>query len=171
MTYLYIKIHNKTGLKYFGQTKHDPYRYSGSGKYWKLHLKKHGNDVTTYILSYDGDVTEAALKFSKENNIVESKEWANLREEDGVWGSPIGANAGKNNGMFGKPGPNLGKRMVGVGESNKKRCKPVTAFGILYKDTTTARIACQENGISQNLFWKKLRDENDTEIIPTQPRQ
>ena len=49
--YLYVKTHNVTGLKYLGQTSsNDPYKYQGSGKYWRLHLKKHGNNVTTEIL-------------------------------------------------------------------------------------------------------------------------
>lgn len=50
MIYLYIKTHNKTGLKYLGQTKNDPYDYYGSGKYWKLHLQKHGKDISTQVL-------------------------------------------------------------------------------------------------------------------------
>jgi len=46
-TYLYIKKHNVTGLKYFGKTVRDPLKYKGSGQYWLTHLKQHGNDVTT----------------------------------------------------------------------------------------------------------------------------
>ena len=43
MFYLYIKTHSKTGLKYLGYTqKKDPFSYTGSGTYWKRHLKKHG---------------------------------------------------------------------------------------------------------------------------------
>jgi hypothetical protein len=82
--YLYIKTHNKTGLKYFGKTVLDPYSYYGSGKYWKNHLKKYGYDITTEIYGYYTDKNkciEDAIKFSKENNIVESKEWANLMIE------------------------------------------------------------------------------------------
>lgn len=41
---LYIKIHNVTGLKYFGKTtKNNPEKYTGSGKHWKRHIK---NTVT-----------------------------------------------------------------------------------------------------------------------------
>ena len=41
--YLYLKTHNKTGLKYLGQTSNpDPHRYAGSGTYWKRHLGVHG---------------------------------------------------------------------------------------------------------------------------------
>ena len=71
-TYLYIKTHNITGLKYFGKTTNDPITYRGSGKYWQAHLKKHGNDVTTEVLGYYTDKEECskiALEFSINNNI------------------------------------------------------------------------------------------------------
>jgi hypothetical protein len=94
MIYLYVKTHNQTSLKYFGKTtKKDPYKYKGSGKYWTKHLKVHGNDVRTEIVGvFDSklECTEFAIKFSKEHNIVESNEWANLRMENGVDGAPIG---------------------------------------------------------------------------------
>jgi hypothetical protein len=50
MIYLYVKTHNKTGLKYLGKTKKDPFKYTGSGIYWKKHLLIHGNDVSTQVL-------------------------------------------------------------------------------------------------------------------------
>ena len=86
-TYLYVKTHNVTGLKYFGKTvKADPFKYKGSGEHWVNHIKKHGYDVTTEIVGYYTDKDEcvnAAIEFSKINNIVESKDWANLIVEDG----------------------------------------------------------------------------------------
>ena len=90
--YLYIKTHQTTGLKYFGKTTNkNPHKYRGSGKYWKRHLKKYGNLVDTEILGYytEDEVEPIALKFSKDNNIVESKEWANLIEENGLNGGDI----------------------------------------------------------------------------------
>ncbi len=89
---LYIAEHNMTGKKYFGRTevyfteKDLQKYYHGSGKYWKNHLKKHGNNVTMIIygiFSLD-EVEEIALKFSHDNNIVESDDWANLITEIGV---------------------------------------------------------------------------------------
>ena len=65
--YLYIKTHNKTGLKYFGKTIFDPYSYNGSGKYWRRHLKKYGCDITTKIYGCYNDKNkcmEDAIKFS-----------------------------------------------------------------------------------------------------------
>ena len=90
-TWLYIKQHNGTGLKYFGKTiRKDPIRYKGSGTYWNRHLKKHGANISTTWLQLFTDIeslTEFALKFSMENNIVESTEWANLEFENGLSGS------------------------------------------------------------------------------------
>ena len=87
MIALYIKTHNKTGLKYFGKvTGRSPYGYTGSGKYWLRHLKKHGNDVSTQVVFESSDIGEIekyALSFSKANNIVESDGWANLKYENG----------------------------------------------------------------------------------------
>lgn len=84
-TYLYVKTHNKTGLKYFGKTTaSDPFAYRGSGTYWKRHIKQHGYDVTTTIIGYFDNEQEClatALAFSAHNNIVASDEWANFRVE------------------------------------------------------------------------------------------
>ena len=91
-TWLYCKVHNQTGLKYFGKTISDPYQYSGSGVYWSRHLAKHGNDVSTVWahLYTDPDVLkEEALYFSKIFNIVDSNEWANLTEENGFTGGKL----------------------------------------------------------------------------------
>lgn len=98
-TWLYIKQHNTTGLKYFGKTvKKDPIKYLGSGTYWKNHLNHHGLDISTLWckLFLDKDsLVEYATKFSIENNIVDAvddngrKIWANLEIEDGLSGSGL----------------------------------------------------------------------------------
>jgi hypothetical protein len=91
-TYLYIKKHSITGLKYFGKTtESDPYKYLGSGTYWKKHYKKHGKEFIETIWVSDPFtdkelLIEFALKFSEENNIVKSKDWANLIPENGLQG-------------------------------------------------------------------------------------
>lgn len=92
---LYIKTHKKTGLKYFGKVTGwtDPHTYHGSGKYWRKHLRKHGYDVDTKIVGEFDDIkkcSEFAIRFSTENNIVESEEWANLQIENGIDGAPVG---------------------------------------------------------------------------------
>lgn len=89
--YLYLKTHNKTGLKYLGKTISDPYEYTGSGKYWKRHLEIHGCDITTTILrecSTKEEVKVWGEYFSTLWNIVESNEWANLKPESGDGGDP-----------------------------------------------------------------------------------
>jgi hypothetical protein len=48
--YLYVKTHNKTGLKYLGKTSKNPHTYLGSGVDWKVHLKEYGLDHTTEII-------------------------------------------------------------------------------------------------------------------------
>jgi hypothetical protein len=95
MITLYIKTHLVTGLKYFGKTeKRDIYRYKGSGKRWLRHLAVHGNHVHTEIAAQFEDIdkaTEFGIKFSMENNIVESPEWANLIVECGIGGANFGS--------------------------------------------------------------------------------
>lgn len=83
--YLYIKEHQQTGLKYFGKTVQDPFKYQGSGTYWKNHLKVHGDYVSTQVIFSSNDKEECkkfAIKFSLENDIVNSEEWANLKIEE-----------------------------------------------------------------------------------------
>ncbi len=94
-TYLYIKTQTSTGLKYFGKTISDPIKYSGSGTVWLRYLKKHGYEHTTTLLN-DGNpytdaklLTEAASKFSEDNDIVKSAEWANLMPETGFTGGKM----------------------------------------------------------------------------------
>ena len=92
-TYLYIKQHNITGLKYFGKTvKTNVLNYKGSGKLWSRHLKKHGNNISTiwYQLFEDKEELIAyAIKFSIEHDIVNSNDWANLKIEDGLCGGGV----------------------------------------------------------------------------------
>lgn len=92
-TYLMIKTHKVTGLKYFCKTtKKDPYKYKGSGNYWLNHLKIHGRDVDTEIIGYFTDSEEClrvALEFSEKHNVVTAlgsdgkKIWANEKPENG----------------------------------------------------------------------------------------
>lgn len=91
MIHLYVKTHNDTGLKYLGKTvSQNPEEYQGSGVRWKNHIKKHGYNVSTEILlSSDNPelIKEKGIYYSNLWNVVESNEWANLKEEqgDGGW--------------------------------------------------------------------------------------
>jgi len=117
MIYLYVKTHNKTGLKYLGKTiSEDPYSYPGSGKYWSAHLEKHGNDVSTEILLETNDSDELirqGIYYSENPRVVESNIWANLIVEKGDGGDTSQCEAwqvyysqrdfsGENNPFFGK---------------------------------------------------------------------
>ena len=83
--YLYVKIHNKTGLKYLGQTtREDPIKYFGSGVTWVKHLKEYGYDIYTILLHKSEEKTEIANygRFLSEYwNIVDSDNWANMIPE------------------------------------------------------------------------------------------
>jgi len=93
-TFLYIKQHKVTGKFYFGKTTKNPEKYNGSGIHWKSHIKKHGAKIETlwYCLYTDKEsIKNTALSFSKLWNIVESNDWLNLIEEDGIGnGLPVG---------------------------------------------------------------------------------
>lgn len=87
--YLYLKTHNITGFKYLGKTTKDPFKYKGSGKLWLRHLHKNGYDVTTEILfetMCEKEFYKVGLKYSKNWDIVNSKEFANLMFETGTGG-------------------------------------------------------------------------------------
>lgn len=98
-TWLYIKQHNTTGLKYFGKTTKDPKVYLGSGKYWLRHLKEHSEDITTVWCEEFTDIdqlVEFATFFSEFHDIVNAvdstgkKVWANMIPENGLDGAPAG---------------------------------------------------------------------------------
>jgi hypothetical protein len=117
MIYLYVKQHSITKLKYFGKTiKKDPYTYKGSGTHWQHHIKKHGKYIKTLdIFGFDNqeDATEFALNFSRINNIVESKDWANKKEENAKCGGGKLSDETKRKISLkgkGKPSPMKGKK-------------------------------------------------------------
>jgi hypothetical protein len=90
-TFLYIKQHSITGLKYFGKTvrnENELKSYYGSGTYWKKHINIHGKEHVSTIwfklFNTEEELVEYALNFSNENDIVNSIEWANLTLEDGL---------------------------------------------------------------------------------------
>jgi hypothetical protein len=89
-TRLYIKECSHCSMKYFGKTvSKNIESYRGSGKRWTRHLKKHNaNSVHVWNSDwyYDTSISRFALKFSRLNRIVESKQWANMKEEDGLIG-------------------------------------------------------------------------------------
>jgi hypothetical protein len=130
--YLYVKTHNKTGLKYLGKTiKQDPHKYTGSGKYWLRHLDQHGYDYTTEIIrecQTEDELIEWGMYYSKLWNVVTSNNWANLKEEAGDGGSP-GAETRKRISEAGKGrvhSVETKQKMATADRSSYKRVKPVS---------------------------------------------
>jgi hypothetical protein len=152
MIYLYLKTHNKTGLKYLGKTIRDPNIYHGSGLYWKRHLKEHGLNINTQILLATDDkdeFKETAIFFSRLFNIVKSKEWANFREETGHGGfSKEDALRGHINGKH--------KRSLAGGKAAVLAGKTWTS--------ETAKIAGQKGGLAPNKPRKPLSEKHKESI-------
>ena len=152
MIYLYLKTHNKTGLKYLGKTIRDPNTYHGSGLYWKRHLKEHGLNINTQILlatENKDEFKETAIFFSRLFNIVESKEWANFREETGHGGfSKEDALKGHINGKH--------KRSSAGGKAAVLAGKTWTS--------ETAKIAGQKGGLAPHKPRKPLSEKHKESI-------
>jgi hypothetical protein len=94
--YLLIKEHKNTGLKYLCKHVASSFseceKYKGSGVYWKKHLAKHGNDVSTtclFVTENKQEFKKIATKYSKEYDVVNSNQWANLCNEEGQGGNTI----------------------------------------------------------------------------------
>jgi hypothetical protein len=91
MHHLMIKKCLATGLKYLCKTSSNsnPYTYTGSGKRWLHHIKKHNSFIITCIIgSYNTkeELKEAGLYYSQLYNVVKDQGWANLTEEKGDGG-------------------------------------------------------------------------------------
>ena len=179
--YLYVKTHRVTGLKYFGKTEQtDPYKYRGSGKHWCRHIRQHGNDVETKIVGVFEDALEAtkfALNFSRENNIVESKEWANLVPENVLDGQIPGSIRSEETKQKisksmselkkGHYHPNLhwkGKTFSDEHRKNHLRAHEKIDYEVTFPDGSKILIKnlnkfCKENGLIQHCMWMVTKGE------------
>lgn len=94
---LMLKVHKETGLKYLckksfkkgSKSINDCLLYKGSGKRWKNHLNKHGDDIETHIIYCTDDehnFRNAAFNLSLGWDIVNRQDFANLTEEKGDGG-------------------------------------------------------------------------------------
>ena len=91
MIRLLIKTHSKTGAKYFCKTNRSNWQqYKGSGPYWLNHLKSYGEEHITEVYAEFkeecDELVETALRFSEENDIVNSDLWKNQIPENGLGG-------------------------------------------------------------------------------------
>lgn len=94
-TFLYLKRHTKTGKLYFGKTtKQNVEKYNGSGKHWGNHITYYGrqNVETLWYCLYtvEAELLRQAILLSKIMNIVESEDFLNLQDENGIDGAPAG---------------------------------------------------------------------------------
>ena len=84
---LMIKTHNVTKLKYLCITRKEKWEeYKGSGSYWKKHLEKHGDSISTELLYENSDYDiflEQCLYYSTYYDVALSEEFANLIPEAG----------------------------------------------------------------------------------------
>ncbi len=84
---LMIKQHNKTKLKYLCITKREDHvKYTGSGTYWKAHLRKHGTDINTVVIFESDDYNtfeEECYRQSELLDVVNNEEFANQVPEHG----------------------------------------------------------------------------------------
>lgn len=144
-------MHRITRLKYFGRTVRNVYKYLGSGSYWRNHLKTHGADVVTLRVWEFDDIEKCkafALKFSADNNIIESKAWANQIAECGEHRSmPPGSYAGSRNPMFGR------KHTDEVKEAQSRRLADTNSRSRWYTDGVSSRFAIEPPGLE----WKPGR--------------
>ena len=158
-TWLYIKKHNVTGLKYFGRTSQlDPIKYTGSGTVWRRHLKKHGNNVTTiwYHLYTDLEsIRNDAISFSISHDIINSKEWANLVIEDGINGSVRGRK--------GKSHSTETKKKISA--AHQKRTGPPIRQPHSEETKEKIRKAIKEKGPRSESTKKKCSDSNKGKMV------
>lgn len=133
LTYLCIKQHSITGLRYLCKTTKSYEKmleYKGSGRpYWNNHLRVHGKefvDTPWYCLFYDKEaIEEFALMCSEQWDIVKSDEWANLKPENGLEG---GGAKGQKHIVINKRGPpseetKALQRKANTGRLKTEECK------------------------------------------------
>jgi hypothetical protein len=158
LTYIYLKTCS-CGLKYFGKTTQDNYdKYKGSGIRWKAHLNKHVKHIvkTKLLKSFinENECEKYCLKFSKDNDIVNNKLFANLIIENGLDGGDTMSeemkrqmsinNSGVNNPFYGQK--HSEKTRLKISKANKGK--------IITKE--------QREKISKSLKGKKWKQNNFT---------
>jgi hypothetical protein len=165
-TALLVMEHNITGLKYFCKTTmlDRVHRYKGSGLAWTRHLRENGFDVKAGILGFyveEKRCLEAAKKFSEENKIVDSDEWANAVVETGKNGCSM---VGERNPFYGKkhtPEMKESMRLAKLGCSVNK--------GAYRSPEQRAKISAslkgrKNPGVSQRLTGRKLTEEHKANV-------
>ena len=155
-TYIYIK-ESPTGLKYLGKTVSDPYEYKGSGKKWKLHLKKHNikpSEIKTTILCETNnavELKELGLYYSNLYDVVNSSNWANLKPEEGDGGdlSMFRKYKGHTNDTKDKiRNTLLGRKKGPLKDETKEKIRKAN-LGKIHSEETKQKISKAKSGIKQ----------------------
>ena len=165
-TFLLIMEHNITGLKYFCKTTmlDRVCRYKGSGVAWTKHLKEFGKDITVGVLGFYTNAErcyKAAEEFSREHDVANSKDWANIIPETGKNGASL---VGELNPFYGKKHtPEMVEhlRQQKIGKSVNK--------GAYRSPEQRAKISASLKGrknpaVSKALTGKKLSEETKLKI-------
>ncbi len=163
-TALYVKTHNKTGLKYFGKTTRLGciHTYKGSGIHWRRHLKVHGNDYTTELLGIWQNkerLEKFATDFCTTNDVVKSVFWANMVLEQGLQGASNGeTNIAKQIDVKAKMSQNSARNCKGLFGENHPSFKgwyvtPLGRFPSLSSAGKAHGISLQ--AIHQNIYGHK----------------
>jgi hypothetical protein len=167
--YLYVKTHRITGLHYLGYTsKLDPHEYAGSGTRWNLHLKKHGYLYDTKILNRC--ISKSAIRawglfYSRLWSVVNSKKWANLKEENGDGGGCVG----EVNGMYGKTHTDVVKTKLGKEASLRFKGKSYEELygkdkADLLKKKRSDNLKGKDNAGSSNPMYGKKQTDSAKEL-------
>jgi len=145
-TYLCVKQHKKTGLKYFCKTtQSNPIRYPGSGVKWREHLLEHGWEFDTIeCWEFDNidECSKFAINFSIENNIVESEMWANLKIENGRDGGTVKGH---------KKPPRTAEHAKKIGDAQRGIPKPSISI------SNRNRIVSEDSNIKRSLALKGVK--------------
>lgn len=151
-TYLYIKEHSITGLRYFGKTiRKDVEKYLGSGIVWSRHIKKYGKDYVKTIwvsepFTDESKLVEFATFMSEELDIVNSNKWANLVIENGIQGGAI------RNGAILSEETKQKQRISALGRKASKETKlKMSSSHIGRIQTPVQKLAMREYNLSRNL--------------------
>ena len=157
--YLYVKTHNKTGLKYLGKTKQlNPHTYRGSGSNWRTHILEHGYDVTTEILREchsSAEVRSYGTYYSKLWSVAESIDWANKIPETG---GGAGSIPGTKRSAITRE--NISKGHTGIKRSEETRQKIREVMTGSKRDKYKPRSAEHSANISAVHFGVKLSNEH-----------
>lgn len=153
--FLYIKRHKVTGKCYFGKTTKDPLKYNGSGLHWSRHCKQHGFLIETLWFQKfidQSECTKVALKFSKDNDIVKSNLWLNLKPENGLDGNVKGVKySDETKAKMSKPRSEAGRASIAKAAINKIIPKNLSFKGKQHSIESRLKMSASRLGLKSSI--------------------